>query len=42
MPTVFGWQLQDLINQGRLFILDASPDPEGQEVVGNFGFIGTD
>ena len=32
----FGWQLQDLIDQGRLFILDASPDPEGQEVVGNF------
>lgn len=32
----FGWDLQNLIDQGKLFILDASPDPEGQEVVGNF------
>lgn len=32
----FGWDLEDLIDQGKLFILDASPDPEGQEVVGNF------
>lgn len=32
----FGWDLQSLIDQGKLFILDASPDPEGQEVVGNF------
>ncbi len=32
----FGWDLQDLIDLGKLFILDASPDPEGQEVVGNF------
>lgn len=32
----FGWDLQELINTGKLFILDASPDPEGQEVVGNF------
>ncbi len=32
----FGWNLQELINEGKLFILDASPDPEGQEVVGNF------
>lgn len=32
----FGWDLQQLINDGKLFILDASPDPEGQEVVGNF------
>ena len=32
----FGWNLQKLINEGKLFILDASPDPEGQEVVGNF------
>ncbi|NER36275.1 MAG: circadian clock protein KaiC [Oscillatoria sp. SIO1A7] len=32
----FGWDLQKLINEGRLFILDASPDPEGQDVVGNF------
>jgi circadian clock protein KaiC len=31
-----GWNLQQLINEGKLFILDASPDPEGQEVVGNF------
>lgn len=32
----FGWELQKLINEGKLFILDASPDPEGQDVVGNF------
>ena len=32
----FGWDLQKLINEGKLFILDASPDPEGQDVVGNF------
>jgi circadian clock protein KaiC len=32
----FGWDLQELIDDGKLFILDASPDPEGQEVVGNF------
>lgn len=32
----FGWNLQKLIDEGKLFILDASPDPEGQEVVGNF------
>jgi circadian clock protein KaiC len=32
----FGWDLQHLIDEGKLFILDASPDPEGQEVVGNF------
>ncbi len=32
----FGWDLQGLIDEGRLFILDASPDPEGQEVVGSF------
>ena len=34
----FGWDLQSLVDQGKLFILDASPDPEGQEVVGNFDF----
>ena len=32
----FGWDLQKLIDKGKLFILDASPDPEGQEVIGNF------
>ncbi len=32
----FGWDLQQLIEDGKLFILDASPDPEGQDVVGNF------
>ncbi len=32
----FGWDLQQFIDEGKLFILDASPDPEGQEVVGNF------
>src|SRR5919199_2165432 len=34
--TSFGWNLQKLVKEGKLFILDASPDPEGQEVVGNF------
>lgn len=32
----FGWNLQELIEQGKLFILDASPDPEGHEIVGSF------
>lgn len=32
----FGWDLGKLINEGKLFILDASPDPEGQDVVGSF------
>jgi circadian clock protein KaiC len=32
----FGWDLQELVDTGKLFILDASPDPEGQEVVGSF------
>jgi circadian clock protein KaiC len=32
----FGWDLQHLIDQGKLFILDASPEPEGYEVSGNF------
>lgn len=32
----FGWDLQKLIDDGKLFILDASPDPEGQDVVGSF------
>jgi circadian clock protein KaiC len=36
--VIFGWDLQQLIDDGKLFILDASPDPEGQEVVGNFDF----
>ncbi|MCM1983356.1 circadian clock protein KaiC [Lyngbya confervoides] len=32
----FGWDLDALIDQGKLFILDASPDPEGQDIVGSF------
>ncbi|WP_460193576.1 circadian clock protein KaiC [Thermosynechococcus sp. FA-CM-4201] len=32
----FGWDLQGLIDQGKLFILDASPDPDGQDVAGDF------
>jgi len=32
----FGWDLEALIQDGQLFILDASPDPEGQDIVGNF------
>jgi circadian clock protein KaiC len=32
----FGWNLQKLIDDGKLFILDASPDPEGQDIAGDF------
>ncbi|WP_242041454.1 circadian clock protein KaiC [Leptolyngbya sp. FACHB-261] len=32
----FGWDLQKLIDDGKLFILDASPDPEGQDIAGDF------
>ncbi|NEP18240.1 MAG: circadian clock protein KaiC [Leptolyngbya sp. SIO4C1] len=32
----FGWDLRRLVDDGKLFILDASPDPEGQEIVGSF------
>lgn len=32
----FGWDLTKFIDEGKLFILDASPDPEGQDIVGNF------
>lgn len=32
----FGWDLAKLVDEGKLFILDASPDPEGQDVVGSF------
>jgi circadian clock protein KaiC len=32
----FGWDLQTLIDEGKLFILDASPDPEGQDIAGDF------
>ena len=28
----FGWDLQNLIDRGKLFILDASPDPEAHSV----------
>jgi circadian clock protein KaiC len=27
----FGWNLQEMVEQDKLFLLDASPDPEGQE-----------
>ncbi|MDJ0735527.1 MAG: circadian clock protein KaiC [Nostocaceae cyanobacterium] len=33
---IFNWDLQRLIESGKLFILDASPDPEGQDIIGNF------
>ena len=36
----FGWDLQKLIDQNKLFILDASPDPDGQDVAGNFDLSG--
>ncbi len=32
----FGWDLQKLVDDGYLFILDASPDPEGQEIFESF------
>lgn len=32
----FGWDLQKLVDEGKLFIMDASPDPDGQEVIGSF------
>jgi circadian clock protein KaiC len=28
----FGWNLQEMVEQDKLFLLDASPDPEGQDV----------
>lgn len=37
---IFGWDLQRLIAEGKLFILDASPDPEGQDIIGNFDLSG--
>jgi len=36
----FGWDLQEMVDQDKLFILDASPDPEGQEISGNFDLSG--
>lgn len=36
----FGWDLQQLLDDGKLFVLDASPDPEGHEVVGDFDLSG--
>jgi circadian clock protein KaiC len=36
----FGWDLQSMVENDKLFILDASPDPEGQDVAGNFDLSG--
>uniref|UniRef100_UPI003C30EBF7 KaiC n=1 Tax=synthetic construct TaxID=32630 RepID=UPI003C30EBF7 len=36
----FGWDLQKLVEEGKLAIVDASPDPEEEEVVGNFDLSG--
>ena len=36
----FGWDLQEMVEQDKLFILDASPDPEGQDVAGSFDLSG--
>tara|TARA_B100000700_G_scaffold54974_1_gene58813 strand:+ start:2133 stop:2759 length:627 start_codon:yes stop_codon:yes gene_type:complete len=36
----FGWNLQELVDQNKLFILDASPDPDGQDVAGSFDLSG--
>ncbi len=32
----FGWDLQSLQQEGKLFVVDASPEPEGYEISGNF------
>ncbi|NJK62148.1 MAG: circadian clock protein KaiC [Synechococcaceae cyanobacterium SM2_3_1] len=32
----FGWDLQSLQAEGKLFVVDASPEPEGYEISGNF------
>ena len=32
----FGWNLQEMVEQDKLFILDGSPDPDGQAVAGSF------
>jgi circadian clock protein KaiC len=32
----FGWNLQELIDNDKLFILDASPEPEGYDIAGDF------
>ncbi len=36
----FGWNLQEMVDQNKLFILDASPDPDGQDVAGSFDLSG--
>lgn len=36
----FGWSLQDLVQQDKLFVLDASPNPEGQDMAGSFDLSG--
>ncbi len=36
----FGWNLQEMVDQDKLFILDASPDPDGQDVAGDFDLSG--
>ena len=36
----FGWNLQEMVEQNKLFVLDASPDPDGQEVSGSFDLSG--
>jgi circadian clock protein KaiC len=36
----FGWNLQEMVEQDKLFLLDASPDPEGQDVAGSFDLSG--
>ena len=36
----FGWDLKEMVEQDKLFILDASPDPDGQDVAGNFDLSG--
>jgi len=35
----FGWDLQELIDQNKLFILDASPDPDGRMLRGTLIYL---
>lgn len=36
----FDWDIQAMVDQDKLFILDASPDPDGQDVAGSFDLSG--
>ncbi|MBF2097990.1 MAG: circadian clock protein KaiC [Gloeomargaritaceae cyanobacterium C42_A2020_066] len=36
----FGWNLRNLLDQNKLFILDAAPEPDSQHMVGDFDLSG--